>query len=831
MALEDYQKKRRFSDTTEPKGEEAGRVGHRFVVHEHHASRLHFDLRIEMDNVLKSWAVPKGPSMDPSYKRLAVMVEDHPLEYLTFRGEIAEGNYGAGLVEIWDSGSCELIEGDIAQGKLVLDLAGTKLRGRFDLVRLKKSGNDWLLIKTRDEFAEAGWNLEQMLPGGSRKDIIQRRTTTAEQAENPDPMPRKISPMLATPVSKPFSDPEWLFEPKYDGYRVLSFIEENAFRFVSRTGQDMIEQVPQASSIPGLVEARTAILDGELIALDRDGKPSFQLLQNTIKTTSPAAQLIYYVFDLLYLNGSDFRQRPLIERKELLRSIIRADGFLRYCDHVVEMGERLFEEAGKAGIEGIIAKRMNSPYVEKRSKNWLKIKAVHRQEVVIAGYTQPRGAREHFGALLIGTYDKETLRFAGHVGSGFDDATLKELADLMQPLRIDSCPFAKEPKTNEPAVWIKPELVCEVKYAQWTDEGILRQPVFLGLRTDKPPREVVREKPEEAADLIEHRRPIAVDSRIISADEAFERPGLEGDLLVSIDGAEVPLTNLRKVYWPKEGFTKADLLRYYYRVREIILPHLADRPLILQRFPDGIEGESFYQHNLQDAPDFVRRVPVTENGSVINYAVIDNVASLLYIANLGCIAQHPFSSRVETLDRPDWIVLDLDPEEAPFDTVCEVAMEVKGTLDEIGLSGYPKTSGSRGMHVYMPIEGVYTYDQAQEFAKILASVIAIRKPNVATIERAKKERTAAQVYVDYLQNAPGKSIASPYSVRAEPGATVSTPLTWEEVASKPDKEQYTLLTVQERFAQGGDVFGNVLTQKQRLAQPLERLEILLTAVK
>lgn len=832
MPLEDYQKKRRFSETTEPRGGEASQVGHRFVVHEHHASRLHFDLRIEMDEVLKSWAIPKGPSMDPADKRLAVMVEDHPLEYISFRGEIAEGNYGAGHVEIWDSGTYELIEGTIEQGKLVLDFTGTKLKGSFGLVRLKSSKNDWLLIKHRDEFAETGWMLEQILTGGSRKDMKQRETIApVEVVKNPDPMPRRITPMLATLVDKPFSDSEWLFEPKYDGYRALAFVEENAFRFVSRTNKDMTQWLPQSSSIPGFVNARTAILDGEIIAIDRNGKPSFQLLQNAIKSPSHETELIYYVFDLLYHNGSDLRSRPLIERKELLRSIIRGDGFLQYCDHIVEMGERLFEEAGKAGYEGIIAKRMNSPYIEKRSPNWLKIKTQHRQEVIIAGYTQPRGGRESFGALIIGVYEKEALKFAGHVGTGFDDATLKALFQLMQPLRIDDCPFTDAPKTNEPATWLKPELVCEVSFAQWTDEGILRQPVFHGIRTDKPPREVVREKPKEAEDVIERHHSSPSKSRAIPVEEAFGGKELKGDLVVSIDGVDVPLTNLDKLYWRRDGFTKADMLLYYYRVRDIILPHLMGRPLILRRFPDGIDAEPFYQHNLEEAPGFVRRVPISENGSTVNYAIIDSTASLLYIANLGCIAQNPFHSQVGALDKPDWVVIDLDPEEASFDAVCEVAMTVKGILDEIELSGFPKTSGARGMHIYIPLEGVYTYDQAQQFGKVLATLVSVRQSKIATIERAKKERTAAQVYVDYLQNAPGKTITSPYSVRAMPGATVSTPLTWEEVESKPDKAQYNMLTVPDRLARMGDIFHDVLTDKQRLNQPLERLGKMLAAVK
>lgn len=833
MALEEYKKKRRFDETAEPKGENTAAADHRFVVQEHHASRLHFDLRLEMDGVLKSWAVPKGPSLDPGQKHLAVMVEDHPLEYITFRGEIAEGNYGAGKVEIWDSGNYELVEGSIGEGKLVFGLTGAKLKGGFSLIRLKGKDNNWLLIKLPDEFADPNWKLEQIISGGSRRDLQeQKEKSEPEVEEHTDPMPSKISPMLATLIDKPFSDPEWLFESKFDGYRALSFIEKDKFRFASRRNEDMLGLFPQASSIPGLIDAQTAILDGEIVAIGSDGKPSFQILQNATRSLSHDAQLVYFVFDLLYYNGEDLRKRPLIERKELLKSIIRPNDFLRFSDHVIDKGEKLYEQARKAGLEGIIGKQIHSPYLEKRSNYWLKMKTLLQQEVVIAGYTQPRGSRGYFGALIVGVYEKDSLIFAGHVGTGFDDRTLKELFDLMQLLKVDSSPFVSIPKTNEPAVWLKPELVCEVKFAEWTNEGIMRQPVYLGLRQDIQANQVIREKPKESEEVVEHHQTSAnPKQKSVPVEELFERKELKGDVLATTDGAKLFLTNLDKIYWPKEGYTKGDLLRYYYQMCDVVIPYLIDRPLILKRFPDGIEGESFYQHNLEDAPEFIRRVPINEKGSTINYAIIDSTASLLYIANLGCIAQNPFSSRISTLEKPDWIVLDLDPEEAPFENVCEVAMVAKSVLDEVGLVGYPKTSGARGMHVYIPIEGIYTYSQAEEFGRIVASLVASRIPQFATVERMKKERTSAQVYVDFQQNMLGKSMASPYSVRAAQGATVSTPLTWDEVASKPDKEKFNMISIPERVNRCGDIFRGVLIDRQKLTEPLNRLVEMLSAVK
>lgn len=842
MALDDYQKKRDFDKTPEPKGESAQDEGHRFVVHEHHATQLHFDLRLEMDGVLKSWSVPKGPSMNPADKRLAVMVEDHPLDYITFRGEIAEGNYGAGEVEIWDSGTFEPIEDNLERGKLVVELMGAKLKGAFHLVRLKDKAKEWLLMKGRDEFADPDWKLQQILPGGSRKERKEIRsqdggskggaaTMTAPATplnKGSDPMPRTISPMLATLVDKPFSDPRWLFELKWDGYRAIAFVTPTDFRFVSRNNEDLIGRFPQAEAIPGLIDAEWAILDGEIVMIDETGKSSFQALQNVAgifpgrpKPDDHKARLAYYVFDLLYLDGTDLRAKPLIERKELLRTIIRANDFMKYSDHVEARGEELYEQACKTGLEGVMAKRMDSPYIEKRSSHWAKIKAVRTQEVVIAGYTHPRRSRPYFGALVMGVYEGDALAFAGQVGGGFDDATLEQIYNMLQPLRTDYCPFDVVPATNEPAEWVRPELVGEVKFAQWTDEGVMRQPVFLGMRPDKAAHDVAREEAEKMAKQSD--KP-ASRRQVIPAQKAFAQDKLKGDLRVDVDGAEVSLTNLDKVYWPDEGYTKGDLLRYYYRMRETILPYLVGRPLILRRFPNGIAEESFYQHNVEGAPEYLRTVPITEGDSVVNYAVVDNTAGLLHVANLGCIAANPFMSRVESLETPDWLALDLDPEEAPFETVCEVAMAVKAVLDDIGLAGYPKTSGSRGMHVFIPIDAIYTFEQSQAFADILSNAVAARIPDKATTQRTISKRTSAQVYVDYFQNAERKSLASPYSVRERPRATVSTPLTWEEVEAKPDMRQFTMFTVPDRVADVGDLFGEVLTNKQRLVEPTRRLE-------
>ncbi|MHB1456463.1 MAG: DNA ligase D [Armatimonadota bacterium] len=846
MPLDEYQKKRDFEQTPEPKGVESKDEGRRFVVHEHHASRLHFDLRLEMDGVLKSWAIPKGPSMNPADKRLAVMVEDHPMEYLNFRGEIAEGNYGAGEVEIWDSGTYELIEDELENGKLLMNMVGVKLHGEFHFVRLKKGKDEWLLMKGKDSFADPTWTLEQILPGGSRRqreELKSKEPDTANESSavvESDPMPQIISPMLATLVEKPFSSPDWLFEIKWDGYRAISFIEKDSFRFVSRRNMDIAGKFPQSESIPGLIDAELAIIDGEIVVVDENGKPDFQSLQNIANiypshkvVDKSVIRLVYYVFDLLYLNGKDLRDLPLIERKKLLKSIVRPNDFMKYSDEIIERGNELYEQAIQMGLEGIIAKKLDSPYLEKRTSYWQKIKTEHRQEVVIAGYTQPRNSRAYFGALAIGVYDGDKLKFAGHVGGGFDDNTLKQVFDLLQPLKTDESPFESIPATNEPVQWVQPQLICEVKFAEWTDDGVMRQPVFLGMRQDKLPEEVLREQPVNPSELagspasVQDDPPPKVKHKSEPVEEVFSRKELRGNVIVKVDGAEVSLTNMDKVYWPDEGISKGELLRYYYRVSKTILPYIKGRPQILKRFPNGIKEEPFFQHNVGNPPEFLRTEPVREGADIINYAIVDNTASLLYLANLGNISINTFMSRTDSLKNPDWIALDLDPEETSFETVCEVGMVAEGVLKEIGLSGYPKTSGSRGMHIFIPIENNYTFEQTQAFGRIISTVISARIPEKATTNRTIKKRTNEQVYVDFLQNADGKSITSPYSVRERPGATVSTPLTWDEVASKPDKNTYTIFNTLDRIQAQGDLFQDVLKNRQNLTEPVKLLAKLL----
>jgi bifunctional non-homologous end joining protein LigD len=892
MTLDLYRKKRNFKRTPEPKGKHSTKDRYRFVVHEHHASRLHYDFRLEIGGVLKSWAIPKGPSLDPQQRRLAVMVEDHPIEYVDFVGHIAEGNYGAGDVVIWDSGTFELFEiqdpiKSLEEGKLSFQLRGKKLLGQFTLIQMKDK-KQWLLIKNKDEFAISGWetepalkpdqteqsgaeeskrgqskrkknkqggqNLEELLasslsvePEPNESDMFLNESSTLPSVPGSYllPMPQNIEPMLANLVDEPFSHPEWLYELKWDGVRAICYIQNGKARFVSRNDKDMSFRYPEIADIANFINAETAILDGEIVALNDDGLPSFQLLQSRvglknekeIERLARENPVVYYAFDLLYYNGFNLMPAALIHRKSMLQEImVRGDKF-RYSDHIVGEGKKFFREAEKAGAEGIIAKHQGSIYLQKRSSDWLKIKTLMRQEVVIAGYTEPRGARPMFGALVVGLYNDGELHYIGHVGGGFDYDSIKDLYDDMQRLKIGHSPFIKQPVTNERVQWIKPALVCEVKFSEWTADERLRQPIFLGLRDDKDPSECTFEQVrdtslevEKVEDKISFRekREERGNSEIRPAEKVLAEKNLSGNIKVDVEGHIVPLTNLEKVYWPDEGYTKGDLVRYYFNISEYILPHLADRPLILKRYPNGIKGKSFFQHDVNNAPEFLRTFPIEmEDGRIIDYAICDNRASLTYIANLGTIAQNPWTSRVGDLDHPDWIVFDLDPEKVDFDGVCEVALMVKDVLDRLSLDSYAKTSGASGIHIYVPIAPLYDYEQVAGFAELVSILVERENPDIATLERSLKKRKGGLVYIDHLQNARGKSIAAPYSVRAQAGTTVSAPLEWREVKRKPGIEDFTIENIRKRLTKKGDLFGNVLKNRQKLGTAIKKIEKIL----
>ncbi|MBI4463015.1 MAG: ATP-dependent DNA ligase, partial [Acidobacteria bacterium] len=667
MSLKKYRHKRRFDRTPEPPGSTLpsgipGRAG-RFVVQKHQARRLHWDFRLEVDGVLKSWAVPKGPSLNPADKRLAVMTEDHPLEYGDFEGNIPEGNYGAGSVMVWDQGVFAWGEAtspteQFRRGNLKIVLQGEKLRGGFDLVQLKRSakGNEWLLIKRKDAYADPAWEIAahdgSVLTGRTQEEIAEQ-SAAAPPAAQLDPgrlagakkarMPKTLSPMLATLTSEAFSRPDWLFELKWDGVRALAWVRKGELLLRGRSGRLITAQYPELAGLPQQLSAETAILDGEIVVLDARGGSDFERLQERLGVERPGAALlrgapaIYFVFDLLYLDGYDLRGVALEERKRLLRQVLVSQDPIRYCDHQVEQGRELFRMAAEARLEGIIGKHAASRYVSGRSPQWLKFKVTRELDAVVGGYTAPRGSREHFGALLLGLYAGKELCYIGSVGSGFTGKQQEQIIAQLRERETNRCPFAQAPETKEPATWVKPALVVRVRFATWTEERRLRQPVFLGLRRDANPSEcrLESELPAPAPP-----QPPAVVARVLQTRQAIERELFGGrveNVMVEFDGRRLHLSNLNKLYFPEDGYRKRDLLAYYYRIADVLLPYLRNRPLVLRRYPDGIHGKSFFQKEVgEDAPEWMPTVEVfsQERGGLMRYFLVEDRASLLYLANL-----------------------------------------------------------------------------------------------------------------------------------------------------------------------------------------------------
>ena len=824
MLLDDYSRKRRFDKTPEPGPGVAPAGGDRFYIQRHQARRLHYDLRLEMDGVLKSWAVPKGPTLDPAEKRLAVLVEDHPLEYGNFEGTIPAGNYGAGSVMVWDRGRWEALgEKSVAEqmerGDLKFRLHGEKLVGEFALVRMKNrgKGNEWLLLKKKDFAAKPGWDAESDLRSVGRENLDPSKLPGAKRAE----MPAELTPMLATAATSLPEGSEWLYEVKWDGWRALCFVEGKKMRLLSRNKKPMDRQYPELSVLADLLGRATAIVDGEIVALDEQGRPSFELLQQRItvgaKGVTQQARshpVAFFAFDLPYYNGYDLRATPLLERKRLLASALNPSPVVRYSEHFVGNGPRLLASAREQGLEGVMAKRALSAYESRRTANWLKVKIVAQQEFAIGGMVA--GEREPFGSLVLGVYEGPKLVFAGNVGSGFDQDSLKRVHRLLEPLVTSRCPFAEKPEMLTPVTWVKPEVVCTVRFAQWTKEDRLRAPVFLGIREDVAARDCVREASELAPP---------------AAEAPAERPkllsGKQPEVLLTIGKHRLKFTNLNKVFYPREGYVKRDLINYYDTVAELLVPHLKDRPLSLKRYPNGIEGKYFFQKEAAESfPDWLRTEAIfsEHNRAPIHYVVADNRASLLYLANLGCIDQNPWMSRVGSLEHPDFVLIDLDPYACGYDRIIEAARLVREKLELLELEGYPKTTGGDGMHVYIPVEPRYSYEQSRSFGEVLARLLAHERPELFTTPRTVAKREKGKVYFDYMQNREGSTISAPYVLRAHPGAPVSTPLSWSEVGAGLTPAQFHLGNVLDRFARVGDLFAPVLSKPQRLERSLKKLE-------
>ncbi len=873
--LDAYRRKRDPDRTPEPFGGRRPGTGALFVIQQHAARRLHYDVRLEMDGVLKSWAVPKGPSVRPEVKRLAVHVEDHPLEYADFEGVIPKDNYGAGAVIVWDHGryrsaKAEDLLAQLKRGLVEVELQGHKLRGRWIFTRMGTrmgartggrtrgragdTGKEWLLIRKagepvpREEATEryprsvrSGLALDEMRDMGAVRDALRARLRTLAAPVHEVPA-RSQEFMLATLADRPPEGQEWLFEIKYDGVRVLAERRGDAVTLLGRSGQVVTDRYPEiVAALRALVFERF-LIDGEIVALDERGVPSFQRLQARMGLTRPGdvAQAMGAVpveavfFDCLALEGHDLRRLPLTARKACLERVLPPQGVTRYGDHVKGSVPALLEAAAEARLEGVVAKRAASIYAAGRSDAWRKLKVQRRQEFVIGGYTDPQGSRARFGALHIGVYEGDRLAYVSKVGTGFDDAELERLWGRLASLRRDTSPFDAGTPGGRGHHWVEPRLVCEVRFTEWTRDGGLRHPAYLGLRDDKRPEECRRETPD-AGDGQDD--PASAPSGVASGRRAT-RKGRAPKRAAAREGARaagkapappgsrVRLTNLDKVFWTAEGYTKGDLIAYYDTIAPRLLPYLRDRPIVLTRYPDGIAGKSFYQKDAPDfAPDWVRteRIYSKDTDRDIDYFVVDDAETLRYVANMGTIPIHVWSARVTALERPDWLVIDLDPKGAPFGDVVRVAQALHRLLDDLELAGYPKTSGATGLHILVPLGARYTHEQTRTLARLLAMLVVQAVPDIATVARPLAAR-GGKVYVDFGQNGHGQTIVAPFSVRPLPGAPVSCPLDWEEVTARLDPARFTIRTAPRRFAKRTDPLAPVLGPGIDLAVALSRME-------
>jgi len=814
--LAEYRDKRWPTATPEPFAGGLRRPGH-FVVQLHDARRRHYDLRLEMGGVLRCWAVPNGPSLDPGDKRLAVQTEDHPVEYLDFEDVIPEGNYGAGPMIVWDRGLWVQREDDqTGENKLLFDLYGHKLRGRWTLVRTKRGPKEWLLIKKVDGHARegeaaalppesvySGLTVEELGDGVSPAAAIASELESLAVPRNPVNA-SSLELMLAKVSDAPFSRKGWLFELKYDGYRMVAGVDHRQPYLRYRNGGDVTEIYPEFVPALRCLPYESLVLDGEVVVLGEDGRPDFGRLARRARLSReadilPAAvehRATYFVFDLLEVNGHDLRGLPLQQRKDFLARIIPARGPVRFTEHIEQQGAEMFEQVRKMGLEGVMAKKADAVYRAGRSDHWLKMRADRVADFVIVGRALGKGSRGAFGALLLAVQTGEGLVYVGRAGSGFRDRDLDEILTLLESLEIEgkeppielpereSAGYANLPKPVE-TVWARPELCCEVRFKEVTTEGLLRHPVFVRMRPDKRVHEC---DVDQAA--LGHAAALQPD---VSAPAPVAAATTAARTTV--------ITRPEKLFWPDSGYTKGDLIDYYRAVARWLLPYLEDRPLVLDRYPDGIDGKSFFQkHAPHFTPEWVKTVAIhsESGGRDVEYFVVEDEETLVYMANSAAIPLHVWSSRVGSLDRPDWTVLDLDPKEAPFGDVVKVARAIKELCDSIGLPCYAKTSGKTGMHVLVPLGRSVTYDHGRMLADLLALIVSRRYPEIATVNRSLHARDN-KVYIDAVQNGAGRLLVSPLCVRPFAGATVSTPLRWREVNSKLDMHRFTIKTVPARL--------------------------------
>ena len=863
MSLTEYKKKRDFKKTPEPAGGKTKSSGNSFVIQKHAASRLHYDFRLELDGVLKSWAVPKGPSYDPSEKRLAVHVEDHPVEYGDFEGIIPEGQYGGGTVMLWDHGTWESLDGDASkkyrEGKLKIWLEGEKLQGGWALVRMGGKGNEdgknWLLIKERDdaaqpekkynvteeepnsvttgrsideiaEDADAEWESNRAANGRkakskakkraiNAKNVVKKRATlpdvsTLGKAKKKKPS-ESLRPQLATLHKEIPEGDDWFHEIKYDGYRILCRIDKGKLRLVTRNGKDWTNKFQSLADVASALGVDDTVIDGEAVVLRANGSTDFQGLQNILRGGKKDKNLAFYAFDLPYYQGYDLTRTPLRERKEVLRELLDAAGdgkVLRFSDHIEGRGPTVFEQTCAHGFEGVISKKADATYEAKRTRTWVKTKCVKRQEFVIGGYSPPAGTRKHFGALLLGYHDNGELRYCGKVGTGFNEKSLKLIFDALQPLRRKTAPFANPPKGREAkgVHWVSPALLAEVEFTEWTEDDILRHPSFQGLREDKDAKQVVREdqpastkKPRK----ISAEKPEAVMESVgESTEKAPKKSGGSKKAGENTTVAGVRLTNPERLMYPDLGLTKLELAEFYVDIAEWILPHVVHRPLSVVRCPQGRQSKCFYQkHTAESLPPAVRGVAIKEKDGTGEYIAIDNLEGLISLVQVGVLEIHPWGSRDDDVEKPDILTFDLDPDPSVgYERVVDAAFDLRDRFAEMGLDSFVKTSGGKGLHIVVPITRRSSWDEAKAFAKAVAETMSKEQPDKYLSNMSKAKRKG-KIFLDYLRNGRGSTSVAAYSTRAKANAPVSTPITWDELSPKLAPDAYRVENLRERLSQ------------------------------
>jgi len=928
--LEEYYKKRDFARTTEPAGSSGSELSKnkmtrlRFVVQKHDATRLHYDFRLESeDSVLKSWAVPKGISLDPKVKRLAVLTEDHPLEYLLFEGVIPPGNYGAGTVIVWDTGTFtseqELVH-QFNNGRITFTLFGHKLKGRFSIIKIKKyvpaksslvktsRENQWLLIKANDQFASS-----EDLTVTKPESVLTRRVVSIRQNETGDrrqtdamtitykghtkddavsekknatsitQFPINVKPMLATAVDEPFNDKRWVFEIKWDGVRSIFFWHKTKgiFKIQSRSGKDITHRYPELiRPLKSAVRCKESIiLDGEIVVLDKDGTPSFQDHQRRmnvdddreIEFLSQQMPANYYLFDVLYMDGKNLQALEFLQRRKIQSDVIDKNNRIQISDFIGEVGKEVFDNVRKMNLEGMVAKYKSSKYLQGvRSRKWLKIKTMKTQDCVVIGYTRGEGNREgYFGSLLLAVNNNNSnavqLRFVGHTGSGFNFDQLGQIYNKLKEMKIGKRSIDHMPYVNRDPIWIKPDLVAEVKFSSWTSDKIMRSPIFLRFREDKSPAECIIEEEKMTGEIVQQQHQVggeqqrSEDASSLPPSPPSSRQTTTANTTSSLKASTTYFSNLDKIFWNKSQnhpqLTKKDLIDYYDRISRYILPHLKNRPLSLSRYPDGIKGKHFYHKNWdQEKPDFVESIKIYSKSrdGVINYVICNNKDTLLWLANLGCIEMHPWYSHVDdfnickdpiledeekcALDSPDFMVFDLDPYiysgsenkgEEPeynvkaFKATVQIAYALEDLFHTLNIKSCVKTSGKTGLHIFVPIGLSYTYEQTRSFTQIIGEILIKRHAQKITTAWSIVERTG-KVFFDHKQNAMGKTIASVFSARPTVSATVSMPVRWEDLSNILPTD-FTILNTPDMLKKSGDHWNKILQNKQDIRKILENV--------